>query len=673
MRKLLFILLLLPFAVSGQVSYQLNYDSIRVGKTAGTGGTSLYGKTYLKNVGLGLVSDSILTVLNGKIRKIPAAGIISMGAFGSTANANGGTISGNTLTLQPASASFPGGVTTGTQTFAGDKTLTGALVGTTGSFASSGGSDTFTINHSSGAGIALNITKGGAGEGIYVDKTSGSGNAVTIIGTLNATTLVKSGGTSAQFLKADGTVDSTPYQGAITLTTTGTSGVSTLIGNTLNVPNYADGGVLSLSAIGAVPNANAATISGTVLNLQPANASFGGVVTTGPQTFAGEKTFSGTSVIVDNQITLADNVLTGELIGGNVQALKLTGNTPSVATGLYVRNIDNTVSGRNISGVYIEAANGLGGYYNSSMHTYGSNYNVAGFRGKAVFTNDSGTGTILRSINSTPGSAILEFMAGDLGYGTDTRLTITNAAATFTVPLASPTLTTPILGVFAATTGTIASSSATTTDPTDAEWLKLQNTSNTNNNWSGLGMKDAQGSDGVVYAAQYVDHTNNQADAVILARPSGGNLTEVARFLGTGATTLAGPLSGTSATFSSTISASNLTSGTYTPTLTGVANVASSIANAGRYVRIGNQVIVYNHISVTPTATLTDTQIRITLPISATLGSTTASTGSGTARSSLDSPVLIIADTVNNESILYFKSSSTSAHAIDYSFSYTMP
>jgi hypothetical protein len=84
-------------------------------------------------------------------------------------------------------------------------TLTGGLTGTTGAFTSSGGSNTFDITHSSGSGIALNITKGGNGEGLYLNKTSGTGNAATIIGTLNATTLVKSGGTSTQYLMADGT------------------------------------------------------------------------------------------------------------------------------------------------------------------------------------------------------------------------------------------------------------------------------------------------------------------------------------------------------------------------------------------------------------------------------------------------------------------------------------
>jgi hypothetical protein len=97
------------------------------------------------------------------------------------------------------------------------------ITGATGSFASNGGSDTFAINHSSGSGIALNITKGGNGEGLYINKTSGSGNAATIIGTLNATTLVKNGGTSSQYLMADGSVSTgpdltgyVPYTGATT-------------------------------------------------------------------------------------------------------------------------------------------------------------------------------------------------------------------------------------------------------------------------------------------------------------------------------------------------------------------------------------------------------------------------------------------------------------------------
>ncbi len=73
-----------------------------------------------------------------------------------------------------------------------------------GTFSHNGSTDTLTANHSSGAGIGLLITKGGNNEGLKVNKTSGSGNAATIIGTLEATTLVKTGGLSTQFLMADG-------------------------------------------------------------------------------------------------------------------------------------------------------------------------------------------------------------------------------------------------------------------------------------------------------------------------------------------------------------------------------------------------------------------------------------------------------------------------------------
>jgi hypothetical protein len=126
---------------------------------------------------------------------------------------------------------------------------THTLLAAKGIFSSSGSGDTVGITHSSGSGIALNITKGGNGEGLYINKTSGSGNAATIIGTLNATTLVKSGGTSSQFLKADGSVDSTAYGtgsvtsvAALTIGTTGTDLSSTVANSTttpvitLNVP-----------------------------------------------------------------------------------------------------------------------------------------------------------------------------------------------------------------------------------------------------------------------------------------------------------------------------------------------------------------------------------------------------------------------------------------------------
>lgn len=60
-------------------------------------------------------------------------------------------------------------------------------------------------------------------------------------------------------------------------------------------------GDVTLTTIGGTPNANGASISGQQIQLQPASASFGGVVTTGAQTLAGDKTFSG-QVIADASV-----------------------------------------------------------------------------------------------------------------------------------------------------------------------------------------------------------------------------------------------------------------------------------------------------------------------------------------------------------------------------------
>lgn len=54
-------------------------------------------------------------------------GVTTIGAFGSSPNSSGGTISGAALTLQPASATQPGGVSTAYQTFAGDKAISGGF------------------------------------------------------------------------------------------------------------------------------------------------------------------------------------------------------------------------------------------------------------------------------------------------------------------------------------------------------------------------------------------------------------------------------------------------------------------------------------------------------------------------------------------------------------------
>lgn len=66
-------------------------------------------------------------------------GSITVGSFGSTPNSGGASFATGTLTLQPADGTHPGGVSTSTQTFGGNKTFgAGAIVAGTVVGASTG-------------------------------------------------------------------------------------------------------------------------------------------------------------------------------------------------------------------------------------------------------------------------------------------------------------------------------------------------------------------------------------------------------------------------------------------------------------------------------------------------------------------------------------------------------
>ena len=69
-----------------------------------------------------LIKDSgiNISILNAKLST-------TLGAFGSSPNSNGASVSGQKLSLQPADATNPGGVSTTTQTLAGAKTFSSVL------------------------------------------------------------------------------------------------------------------------------------------------------------------------------------------------------------------------------------------------------------------------------------------------------------------------------------------------------------------------------------------------------------------------------------------------------------------------------------------------------------------------------------------------------------------
>lgn len=116
-----------------------------------------------------------------------------------------------------------------------------------------------------------------------------------------------------------------------------------------------------------------------------------------------------------------------------------------------------------------------------------------------------------------------------------------------------------------------------------------------------------------------------------------------------------------------------LAAGTYTPTLTGVLNVASSTARQATYMRVGNTVTVSGQIDITPTVNNTETKIGISLPIASAF--TTAYQAGGTAHTTANSASTqhggaIYADATNDRVELdYFETHGTE-DTFTYQFTY---
>ena len=236
---------------------------------------------------------------------------------------------------------------------------THTLIAAKGTFSSSGSGDTVGITHSSGSGIALNITKGGSGEGLYINKTSGSGNAATIIGTLNATTLVKSGGTSSQFLKADGSVDSTSY-GTGSVTSVGLSSATS--GVTIGSTPITTSGTITLAiatASGSQQGLLSSTDWTTFNNKQ--NALTNPVTGTGTTNYLPK--FTGASTIGNSIVSESGAALS---VAGSIG---ISGNYPIIlnsVSGVSSQQLQYQNNGTNKWQLYLDTSNNSFNFYSSA-------------------------------------------------------------------------------------------------------------------------------------------------------------------------------------------------------------------------------------------------------------------------------------------------------------------
>lgn len=215
--------------------------------TIGIGGYKDISNSYPNFTGsfddVGLYS---ITLTAAQIAAIYAAGTapnsISIAPAGSVPNNSGGTIVGSVLTLQPASGSNPGILTTGSQTIAGSKTfsstITGDISGNAGSTTNFSGSLTGDVTGGQSSTVLSNIPA-------TVTATGTSGTVVTSsaanTGTNTALTIDTSatlgGSTSILRLNTGGTnkwkfsATTITFPDGSTQTTAGGGGSGTLSGD----------------------------------------------------------------------------------------------------------------------------------------------------------------------------------------------------------------------------------------------------------------------------------------------------------------------------------------------------------------------------------------------------------------------------------------------------------
>jgi hypothetical protein len=289
---------------TGQTTKATAFDALSPMTAAGDiiyGGTSGAGSVLVKGT-----DGQVLTLASGAPSWANPDGVKTMGSIGSTPNASGATISGTTLTLQPANNSFGGVVTTEYQIFAGSKMFKSVInvvpnIPASGNGASSiiAAQNGFTSGSNSGGALTLEAGDGngsGAGGNIYLNPgTSGSGTSG--ITQINGQVKITGGSpASGEVLTSDATGIATWAAIPSTNLTTGVTGV--LPGT--NGGTGVDNGIKTI------------TLGG---NLTTSGGAFATTLTTTDNTNVTLPT-TGTLATLDGTETLTNKSLTSPILTG---------------------------------------------------------------------------------------------------------------------------------------------------------------------------------------------------------------------------------------------------------------------------------------------------------------------------------------------------------------------
>lgn len=127
-------------------------------------------------------------------------------------------------------------------------------------------------------------------------------------------------------------------------------------------------------------------------------------------------------------------------------------------------------------------------------------------------------------------------------------------------------------------------------------------------------------------------------------------------------------VSGSGATW--TIDSDVATSGTYTPTLTSVTNIDSTVAYQCQYSRTRSVVTVSGSLKINPTNTASDTEVGISLPIASNFADAWNCGGTAFSIHVAGMGAGIYGDTTNDRASVKFVSSDTGSEEWFFTFTY---
>ena len=502
--------------------------------------------------------------------------------------------------------------------------LTGITVGS--GLSLSGGTLTATGGSSgsvtTSGGTAGRIAKFTSASNIENSTITESGSDITISGSTTAASFIKSGGTSSQFLKADGSVDANTYL-------TSSTGVSSITGTANQVIASASTGAVTLSLPQSIATGSTVRFGELGLGVAPLY------------------TFDATKSISSNYVGHIHNTNTS---AGTSFGLFVKAGTNSSDFALNINNAANTVNLFQVTGsgnamVGGDLSFGSSSYRASStIRRDGANLIIsAGTTGFYVNRHDNSASDLfinsagnieLKGVTATTGSFSGALSASNLsGTNTGDQTTITGNAGTATALQTARN----IQGVSFNGTADI-------------------------NPINGTGFVKAIGTtlsyDNTTYAPlnspTFTGTPTLPTGTIAVTQSPGNNSTAVA----------------TTAYVDGLLGYNGISSNTYNPTYTSGTNTSGITGSNAHYLRIGNEVKVQGRASLTASSSGVS-NFTISLPFASALTVGNQLLGNATADTNSTNPVLY-AETTTDTAVCEFTAVAGASMTIYYSFTYTI-